>query len=248
MRLGVRVGVWLGAALLLTGAVRLPEAVLWRLAGHSLRAHGGLAGAEVLTAERYGDLDGGGREGVLWLRAGRAGLRSAAGRALWTSPPNWQVRQAALAPVDGRPGLEAVLLVWRPYRPWPVDAFLPNAGRTAGFHNAEGLSCHVILIGCGARGCREVWAGSPLADPLQALALADLDGDGQAELAALEGRYAEAAGQPAWRLSVWGWEGFGFQLRAAQEGRFGGLGAVRAVDGALGLAVWPENEAGRRIP
>ena len=248
MRLGVRVGMWLGAALLLTGAVRLPEGTLWRLEGQSLRAHGGLAGAEIWTAERYGDLDGSGREGVLWLRAGRSGLRSAEGQALWASPPDWQVRQAALAPVDGRPGLEAVLLVWRPYRPWPVDAFLPNAGRTAGFHNAEGRSCHVILIGCGARGCREVWAGSPLADPLHALALADLDGDGRAELAALEGRYAEAAGQPAWRLSVWGWEGFGFQLRAAQEGRFGGLGAVRQSDGALGLAVWPEGEAVRRIP
>ncbi len=247
MRLGVRVGVWLGAALLLTGAVRLPEGTLWRLEGQSLRAHGGLTGTEFLTAERYGDLDGGGHEGVLWLRAGRTGLRSAAGRALWASPPDWQVQQAALAPVDGRPGLEAVLLVWRPYRPWPVDAFLPNAGRTAGFHNAEGRSCHVILIGCGARGCREVWAGSPLADPLRALAAVDLDGDGRVELAALEGRYAEAAGQPAWRLSVWGWEGFGFQLRAAQEGRFGGLRAVRQANGTLGLAVWPEDEA-RRIP
>jgi hypothetical protein len=92
----------------------------------------------------------------------------------------------------------------------------------------------VILIGCGARGCREVWAGSPLADPLHALALADLDGDGQAELAALEGRYAEADGQPAWRLSCGAGKALGFQLRAAQEGRFGGLGAVRAVEGRWG--------------
>jgi hypothetical protein len=171
------------------------------------------------TAQTSADLDGDGRAEQVSLEAGRARILSA-GRAAWGSPPGWDVRQALAADLtgDGRP--EAVLLVWRPFRPWPIDAVIPFGGRIDSHQNAAGQSCHLILIGWRrlgtAYGYAEVWAGSALARPLTAIAAGDLDGDGKAELAALEGDYA-AAGTRS--LAAWQWNGFGFDLLARTAGQ-----------------------------
>ena len=44
----------------------------------------------------------------------------------WQSPSEWQIVQAAIADLnhDGQP--EVVLLLWRPFRTWPVDQWLPQ--------------------------------------------------------------------------------------------------------------------------
>jgi hypothetical protein len=146
---------------------------------------------------------------------------------LWVSPPEWQIRTAQVTDLnhDGRP--ELTLLVWRPFAPWPVDAILPHGGRIAGFHDAQNLSCHIILIGWAGGGFRELWAGSALAEPILDFYAADWNGDGRQELMGIETEYDNPLQARA--LSLWEWNGFGFSLlgrRITRMGKFGFLADV----------------------
>jgi hypothetical protein len=155
------------------------------------------------------DLDSDGRVERIVLADGRISILSG-GLLRWTSPPDWEVTAAEAADLnwDGRP--EAVLLVWRMFHPWPVDAWLPYGGRVADFHDAENRSCHIILFGWDGSTYRELWAGSALAEPILAFHAADWDGDGRQELAAIESTYAEPGRGRA--VALWRWNGFGFTL------------------------------------
>jgi hypothetical protein len=107
-------------------------------------------------------------------------------------------------------GIHRVLLVWRPWRDWPIQEWSSAPSPIAGFHDASGDSCHLILLD--PDGGREIWAGSALPVPLLALAVGDVDGDGRTEVVTLEGDYAAGRGAPATRVDVWRWNGFGFTL------------------------------------
>jgi len=166
------------------------------------------------------DLDGDGFMENLRISAdGQAAILSNE-KIRWHSPQAWQVRQALIADLnqDGQP--EAVLLVWRPFKPWPVDAWLPKGGRITGFHNLNGLSCHLIMIGWFRNTFRERWAGSALAEPILAFAATDLRGSGKQALITLEGNYDDQPGTPASQLKVWEWNGFGFNVVSKVEGDF----------------------------
>ncbi len=134
------------------------------------------------------------------------------GKSVWQSPSSWTVIQAEITDLnqDGTP--EATLLVWRPFRPWPVDQWLPHGGRIADFQDGEGNSCHIILIGWRGNSYGELWAGSALADPVKSFAAADLNGDNAQELVTLEGTYADSRLTPAHGLKAWKWNGFGFTI------------------------------------
>ena len=95
---------------------------------------------------------------------------------------------------------------------------MPTGGRINDFHNITGESCQIILIGWEKDTWRELWAGSALAQPVEQLRVADLNGDGWQELAALENDYdsARSGGQ----LTVWRWLGFGFSLLDRTESRW----------------------------
>ena len=188
------------------------------------------AGAQPLAMRSSVDLDGDGLPERLSLEGGRAVILSA-GRVRWQSPPTWQVRQALFADLnhDGRP--EAVLLVWRPFQAWPVDAWLPNGGRIDSFHDAAGMSCQIILIGWYQDAFRERWAGSALAQPVAELAAVDLAGQGSQLLVTRESDYDDPASAPARRLKVWDWNGFGFSLVFEMDGPFSEMQPVRAADG-----------------
>jgi hypothetical protein len=164
-----------------------------------------------VAAATSADFDGDGRPESLALTAGRATIHTESQRR-WQSPPAWQVAQAQISDLnrDGRP--EATLLVWRPFKPWPVDTWLPHGGRIESFHDSSGFSCHLILIGWKQGAFREVWAGSAMADPVKRFAAADLAGDGLPYLVTLEGAYDDPPSAPSRRLSVWEWNGFGFSL------------------------------------
>jgi hypothetical protein len=124
--------------------------------------------------------------------------------------PGWELTDWELADVtgDGRP--EWVLLVWRPWRDWPIQRWVEVASPIEHFHDARRRSCHVILLD--PQDGHELWAGSALPAPLLALAVGDVDGDGQAEVATLEGDYAAGRHGPASRIDIWQWVGFGFKL------------------------------------
>ncbi|MGD2252141.1 MAG: hypothetical protein PVF70_04415 [Anaerolineales bacterium] len=176
------------------------------------------------------DLNSDGRMEQVVLHDGVASIRRA-DQILWSTPSDWLVKQALITDLnlDGQP--EVSLLLWRAFAPWPIDRYLVHPGRIESFQDSAGQSCHLILIGWRRDAFVEIWAGSALADPLVAIATADLDGDGKQDLIALEGRY-DGPAQVASVVTVWEWNGFGFTLRGrGPHGRFTALAAVRPTQG-----------------
>ena len=147
----------------------------------------------------------------------------------WQSPESWQVQEGFFADLNRDGTTEAVLLVRRPFAPWPIDRFLPSGGRIAEFHDKAGYSLHVILITLRENEFKEAWAGSALVQPIRQLSAADLDGDGYEELAALEYQYDLSPRKAA--LVVWHWNGFGFSLGARQPGNFSTLNVLNNQQG-----------------
>jgi hypothetical protein len=182
------------------------------------------------------DFDGNGTPEKLSVPDGHA-IISSGGEAVWQSPETWRVIQAGITDLNRDGSLEATLLVWRPFRPWPVDQWLPHGGRIADFHDTEGNSCHIILIGWREGRYRELWAGSALAEPVRSFAVADLNGDNAQELVTLEGRYADSRSAPARALKVWEWNGFGFTVVSTIEGTFDKIALVQADAGHILILV-----------
>ena len=202
----------------------------FELRGGSLVWVGAPASAVPLPQPAAADFDGDGSIDRLTIKGGLARVTSG-DRNVWQSPGAWNVTEGRVTDLnrDGKP--ELALLVWRPYAPWPIDRFLPHGGRLLGFQDEAGASCHLILFGWRDGSWREVWAGSALADPLFHLAATDIDGDGFEELLALEGRYSVKRSTPAGSLTLWRWNGFGFNLDARWSGRFSQFQIVRSADG-----------------
>ncbi|MCX6053359.1 MAG: hypothetical protein NTZ74_00300 [Chloroflexi bacterium] len=137
---------------------------------------------------------------------------------LWESEKEWDVREAIVADLNHDQSRELVMVVWRPYTPWPIDRFLPSGGRIQNFHDLSGMSCHLILVGWDGEKYRELWAGSALKDPISHIRAADLDGDGNQELIALESQY-DSDPNPG-QITLWGWSGFGFRLQDRSDESF----------------------------
>lgn len=176
------------------------------------------------------DLDGNGTPEQLMLSNGHLEIMTT-GKIVWQSPEEWNVVQAEFSDLNRDDAMEATLLVWRPFRSWPVDQWLPHGGRIASFHNADGYSCQIILIGWGDGQYREKWAGSALANPLTSFAAADLDNDGTQELVTLENEYADPRSAPARDLKIWKWNGFGFTIVTKMDGTFSKMALVQARNG-----------------
>jgi hypothetical protein len=190
------------------------------------------AGSVLIEPATQADLDADGKPETLSLADGSLTILSGEAPA-WQSPAGWQVLQAAFGDLNNDSLPEVALLVWRPFQPWPVDAFLPYSGRIAGFHDQAGNSCHFILIGWINAHFGELWAGSALADPLTAFRAADLDGDADQELITLEGRYTDLGSTPPRALKVWEWNGFGFSVVSSLAGSFSSLALARYEHGPL---------------
>ena len=194
------------------------------------------SGISPLIVPSQADLNGDGIPEQLALAGGQLSILSR-DTPVWQSPTDWQVIQAAFSDLnlDGVP--EVTLLLWRPFRPWPVDQWLPNAGRIDSFQDAAGRSCHIILIGWSRQKYRELWAGSAMAEPITSFAVADLNGDKQQELVALEGRYSDPRSAPARTLKVWEWNGFGFTVVSYMNRSFIGFTLVQAREGNILILV-----------
>jgi hypothetical protein len=201
----------------------------WELVGDSLQPAGFPPLGQRIIYPSQTDFDGDGLNETLVLSDGQA--RIVTGTHLrWKSPPEWNVRQASLGDLNHDGSIEAVLLVWRPFRPWSVDRWLPSGGRINQFQNDKGESCHIVLIGWRKNMFRERWAGSALAEPVNTFAMADLNRDGLDELVTMDSTYAAFPSTPANTLKVWEWNGFGFSLVSSVEGLFSDLQVVRTSD------------------
>jgi hypothetical protein len=125
-------------------------------------------------------------------------------------PSDWEVTASAMGDVVGDGKAKWVLLVWRPWRDWPIQRWSSAPSPIAGFHDAAGESCHLIVVDP-ADG-RQVWAGSALPTPFLALSVEDVDRDEVDEVVTLEGSYAVGRGGMGTHVDVWDWNGFGFTL------------------------------------
>jgi hypothetical protein len=194
------------------------------------------AGMLPLKSPIQADFNGDGLPERLELANGRLAIFSSKEPA-WQSPAGWKVIQAEITDLnqDGTP--EATLLVWRPFRPWPVDQWLPYGGRIDGFHDNQGNSCHIILVGWRGNAYSELWAGSALAEPVKSFTAADLNRDDAQELVTLEGNYTDFPSKPARALKVWEWNGFGFSVVSAVEGTFDKLVLVQSNAGHILIVV-----------
>jgi hypothetical protein len=202
----------------------------WHLAGSELKALPVPASFQSVAPVTSTDFDGDGQPETLTLADGHVSIHST-DQIRWQSPSTWMVQQALIADLnhDGLP--EAVLLVWRPFKPWPVDKWLPTGGRIRNFHDSDGMSCHIILIGWYQNSFRERWAGSALAQPVKNFAAADLTGSGKQFLVTLETEYDDPPSAPAQNLKVWEWNGFGFTVVSQMQGSFSQLAIARAENG-----------------
>ncbi len=194
------------------------------------------AGTAPVTPLTQADLDGSIPLETLSLKSSHLSILSGS-ETVWQSPEAWQIVQAAISDLnrDGKP--EVTLLLWRPFLPWPIDQWLPNGGRIATFHDAQGQSCHIILIGWTRGGYHELWAGSAMADPIKSFAVADLNSDNAQELVVLEGRYTDSQSAPARTLKVWEWNGFGFTVVSYVDGTFSNMTLVQANNGHILILV-----------
>jgi hypothetical protein len=164
---------------------------------------------------------------ILSLNDGVASVRQKGeqGKTLWESPPDWRVTEAFFSDLN-RDGVDEIsLLVWRAYRPWPVDRLLHFPGMTKDFKDETGQSCQLILLNLTGNEVREAWAGSAMAAPLHDLQVLDLDGDGYQELAALEQPYDDKSAASS--VVIWRWNGFGFSLDDRLEGNYTDLSILQ---------------------
>ena len=175
------------------------------------------------------DLDGDGALEAIILTKYRMDIIKD-GQSVWQSPVEWQVIQADITDLNHDQKPEVILLLWRPFKPWPIDSILVHPGRIQTFQNKDGQSCHIILVGWKKGYYREIWAGSALAEPLRSFITVDLTSDGFQELIALESIYADKDTSPARALTAWEWNGFGFSLLARVEGNFHDLLVTLAPD------------------
>ena len=194
------------------------------------------AGTVPAATVTQADFNGDGIPENLSVTDGKATILSGS-RIVWQSPQAWTVIQAQITDLNHDTMPEVALLVWRPFRPWPVDQWLPYGGRIADFHDAGGNSCHIILIGWRDHEYGELWAGSALAEPVKSFSVADLNGDGHQELVTLEGTYTDPRSAPARALKVWEWNGFGFTIVSKIEGTFDKMSLIRANAGRILILV-----------
>jgi hypothetical protein len=223
-------------SLLILALVSPARVRAWKLVEESLREVSVPGGIQPVEDAMSADFDGDGKTEILTLADGRAAIQRE-NQVLWRSPEAWQVTQALVADLNQDGRQEAVLLVWRSFQPWPVDAWLPHGGRIDSFHDSNGKSCHIILIGWYQGSFRERWAGSALVEPVKSLAVADLAGKGEQHLVTLEARYDDPPSAPARSLKVWEWNGFGFSLVSTIAGPFSTLAIAQAPDGRMLILV-----------
>ncbi len=228
----------LAVGLLCVGVISPTPVQVWISTPDGMQPAGWPAPAHPAAALTRADLDGNGQTEQLTRSDATAHLIQA-GQSVWRSPAGWRVHQAEFSDLNHDQRLEATLLVWRPFRPLPVDRWMPYGGRIDAFHDSAGQSCQIILIGWRRGAYREVWAGSALAAPLDAFAAVDLDGNGRQELVTREHPY-DAPPQQNGVIKIWDWNGFSFLLRQSLPGTYRNMLVITAHhDGQPRLLVQP---------
>ena len=153
------------------------------------------------------DLDRDGTEENYALEGGKLTV-FAGSRIIWQSPEEWRVDDFVFGDAnnDGIPDLN--LLVWKagsfgPHKPFWVT------------EEDKRIRNHLFIFDLVNGALKPVWQSSNLDRPNYAIALKDLDGDGQNELIATEGDYNDPERR---QITYWKWEGWGFFQISGEPG------------------------------
>lgn len=131
------------------------------------------------------------------------------GTAVYTTPPEWRVVDAALGDPNDDGRYELLLAIWQ----------TDNEG-----HDRS----QPYIVGYRGGAYRLIWGGRPLARPISEIELGDVDGDGKQELVSIE----EDA------VSVWRWQGWNFSLMwRSENGRYQDLLLVEGENGRSLISV-----------
>jgi poly-gamma-glutamate synthesis protein (capsule biosynthesis protein) len=143
------------------------------------------------------DLTGDGMDEII-RRAGERVTIYQEGTAVFTTPPEWRVVDAALGDPNDDGRSEMLLAIWQ------TDA--------AGHERSQ-----PYIVGYRGGEYKLIWGGRPLARPISEVELGDVDGDGKQELISIE---ADA-------ITVWRWQGWNFSLMwRSENGRYQDLALV----------------------
>lgn len=118
---------------------------------------------------------------------------------IWESKPGWQVKQFGFGDADEDGRNELIFTLWKSDGP-------DDKGQSRS---------HPFVYGWRRAAFRPVWAGSALADPIREFALSNFAQSGSGptnQLVVLEGSYAETQDAPARYVTVWQWNGWGYEL------------------------------------
>ncbi len=135
------------------------------------------------------DLTGDGKPETIRREGGRITIYEA-GTAVWQSPLEWRVVDAAMGDPNDDGRYEIMLAIWR------KDG--------AGYERSQ-----PYMVGHRGGEYLLMWGGRPVVEPIQELALADVDGDGIEELVVI----IEQADGLARSVAVWQWQGWSFSLQ-----------------------------------
>jgi len=135
------------------------------------------------------DLTGDGRPETI-RREGQRITIFEGGTAVWNSPAEWRVTDVALGDPNDDGRYEIMLAIWR------KDG--------AGYERSQ-----PYIVGYRGGEYGLLWGGRPVVEPIQELALGDVDGDGIEELVVI----IEQANGRARSVAVWQWQGWSFSLQ-----------------------------------
>ena len=140
------------------------------------------------------DLTGDGENEII-RRAGERVTIYQEGTAVWASPFEWRVIDAALGDPNDDGRFELLLAIWQ----------MDNEG-----HERS----QPYIIGYRDGEYKLIWGGRPLARPISEVELGDIDGDGKQELITIEAN----------AVAVWRWQGWNFSLMwRSENGRYHNL-------------------------
>ncbi|MFZ5944734.1 MAG: hypothetical protein ACOYVD_11525 [Bacillota bacterium] len=152
-----------------------------------------------LTKNKSIDLDKDGIKEDILLKNGTVNIKSGT-QSIWQSPENWWVDYFLVGDInnDGVPELN--MLVWKE----------GSFGESKPFWITEedkNVKNHLFVFKLRDGAVKPVWQSSNLDNPNFYIEIADINGDGENELIAVEGSYVTPGER---RITHWKWNGWGF--------------------------------------
>lgn len=148
---------------------------------------------------------------------------------IWESDLDWRINDYAVADFDGDGELELALALWK------QGDYAPDAPLET-LENRSHWGSHLFLYHFQDGECKIMWGSSLLPQPILEIDAGDLNQDGKAELAVLEGKNQDTENLPSQNLSIMSWSGWGFVKDWEKQGQYYNLRVYK--QGNLGYYVY----------